>query len=114
RLRSLEGLPALELRSVEMFGDRVAILVYDKALLNEEDIVSATFLIYGRGEGPLVKKIGARWFLSPGPLDGPGGGLVVLDDAGEEVVATFYANDGRLVRTETLTAVRSAKLSVQG
>src|SRR5258708_21275947 len=45
RLKSVEGLATLELRSVEMFGDRVAVLVHDKALLDEEDILSATFLI---------------------------------------------------------------------
>ena len=40
-----------ELRSVEMFGDRVAVLIHDKALLDEEDIFSATFLVYGKSDG---------------------------------------------------------------
>ena len=42
-----------ELRTVEMFGDRVAVLIHDKALLDEEDIFSATFLIYGKSDAPL-------------------------------------------------------------
>ena len=71
RLKSLESLPPRELRSVEMFGDRVAILVHDKALLDEEDIFAATFLVYGKSEGPLVKKIGPA-VVSHAGADHPG------------------------------------------
>jgi len=114
RLRSLESLPPDELRSVEMFGDRVAILIHDKALLDEEDIFSASFLIYGKGDGPLVKKIGPRWFLTPGPLGCSGGSAIVLDDSGEDVMATLYDADCLEVRGETLAVGRAAKMSVQG
>jgi hypothetical protein len=113
RLKSLESLPTLELRSVEMFGDRVAVLIHDKALLDEEDIFSATFLVYGKGDGPLIKKIGPRWFLTPGPIGSPGGGAIVLDDAEDEVVATLYDAEGRAARTEILASERAAKLRVQ-
>jgi hypothetical protein len=113
RLKSLESLPARELRSVEMFGDRVAILVHDKALLDEEDIFAATFLVYGKSDGPFVKKIGPRWFLTPGPISPEDGGAVVLDDSTDEVTATFYDAGGRVVRSECLTATRLAKVSVK-
>ena len=114
RLKSLEGLPPDLLRSVEIFGDRVAVLIHDKALLDEEDIFSASFLCYGKSEGPLVKRIGQRWFLTPGPIGSAGGGGIVLDDSSDEVVATFYDADGRVGQTLTLTTARAAKLSVQG
>ena len=113
RLKSLEGLPHDELRTVEMFGDRVAVLIHDKARLDEEDIFSATFLVYGRSTGPLVKQIGPRWFLTPGPIDSAGGGAAVLDDSGEDVVATLYDADGRVMSSETLGVRRTAKLSVR-
>jgi hypothetical protein len=113
RLKSLESLPPRELRSVEMFGDRVAVLVHDKALLDEEDIFAATFLVYGKSDGPLVKKIGPRWFLTPGPIGHGVGGAVVLDDADDEVVATFYDSGGHAVRSERLPAARLAKLQVK-
>jgi hypothetical protein len=113
RLKSLESLPPRELRSIEMFGDRVAILVNDKALLDEEDIFAATFLVYGKSDGPLVKKIGPRWFLTPGPIGPNAGGAVVLDDSEEEVVATFYDAGGNAVRSERLPASRMARLSVK-
>jgi hypothetical protein len=114
RLKSLESLPRAELRSVEMLGDRVAVLVHDKAMLDEEDIYSATFLVYGKSDEPLVKKIGPRWFLAPGRIGSAGGGAIVLDDSADDVVATFHDAEGRVARTETLAAVRSSKLSVQG
>ncbi len=113
RLKSLEGLPTHELRSVEMFGDRVAVLIHDKAMLDEEDIYSATFLVYGKSDGPLVKKIGSRWFLTPGPIGSSGGGALVLDDADDEVVARLYDADGREAQAQVLATERHAKLSVR-
>jgi hypothetical protein len=114
RLKSLENLPVREMRSVEMFGDRVAILVNDKAMLDEEDIFSATFLIYGKGDAPLAKRIGPRWFVTPGPIGSPGGGAAVLDDSGDEIVATFYGPDGLPAQTERLAAPHVPKLNVKG
>ncbi len=114
RLKALECLPPLELRSVELFGDRVAVLIYEKALLDEEDIFSATFLVYGKSEAPLVKRIGPRWFVTPGPIGCSEGGSLVLDDSGEQVTVTVYDLDGRATRNETLIAQRTARVSVQG
>src|ERR1700689_4115083 len=90
RLKSLERLPPEELRTVEMLGDRVAVLIHDKALLDEEDIFSAKLLIYGRGDSPLIKKMGPRWFLPPGPVGGERSGAIVLDDSDEPLVGTLY------------------------
>jgi hypothetical protein len=114
RLKSLERLPPEQLRTVEMFGDRVAVLIHDKALLDEEDILSATFLIYGKSDAPLLRKIGPRWFLSPGPVAFAGGGALVLDESGDEIVATLHDSDGRVLRTEALHSGRAVKMSVQG
>ena len=114
RLKSLEGLPPEELRSIEMFGERMAVLIHDKALLDEEDIFSAALLIYGKSDAPLIRKIGPRWFLTPGPIGCEGGGAIVLDDAGDDLVATLYDSEGRAVRSEALATGRIAKLSVQG
>jgi hypothetical protein len=114
RLKSLERLPPEELRTVEMLGDRVAVLIHDKAMLDEEDIFSANLLVYGKSDSALVKPIGSRWFMTPGPVGGAGGGAIVLDDAGDELVATVYDAEGHPARTETLSIRRSTKLSVQG
>jgi hypothetical protein len=114
RLRALERLPPQELRTVEMLGEHVAVLIHDKALLDEEDIFSATLLVYGKSESALVKPIGSRWFMTPGPIGRPGCGAMVLDDSGEELVAIVYDADGRPAHRETLSTRRSTKMSVQG
>jgi len=101
RLRSLESLPQRILRTIEMVGDRIAVLAYDKSFIDDEDIYAASFLIYGKSEAPLVKKLGSRWFLTPGPL-GPEGGVCVLDETDDVVLATLFAADGRALQTEQL------------
>jgi hypothetical protein len=94
-------------------GDRIAVLIHDKALLDEEDIFAANLLVYGRSEAHLVKKIGARWFLTPGPL-GPSGGILILDDAADEIVATVYDGRGKALHSEQLVLPRTTKMRIQG
>jgi hypothetical protein len=114
RLKALERLPPQELRTVEMLGEHVAVLIHDKALLDEEDIFSATLLVYGKSDAALLKPIGSRWFMTPGPVGHSGCGALVLDDSAEELVATLYDADGRPARRERLSTRRSTKMSVQG
>src|SRR5207244_2162724 len=94
RLRALEALPEEVSRTIEMVGDRVAVLIHDKAQLDEEDILAANILAFGKNEGALVHKVGPRWFISPGPIAGPGGGLAVLDDEQDDVVVSIFEATG--------------------
>jgi hypothetical protein len=112
-LRGLESLPQRVWRTIEMVGDRVAVLVHDKAMLDEEDILSASMLVYGKSEVPLTKKIGTRWFFTPGELS-ERGGLCVLDDAKEQIEVSLFTKTGVLIKTETLTLSRSSTMRVQG
>jgi len=115
RLRMLEGLPKGGIaRTIEMIGDRVAVLVYDKGLLDEEDIFAASLLVYGKSSEPLVKRIGARWFMTPGNIGVPGGGAAVLDDDGDEIVASVYGADGTCTMKETISIQRATKMKIQG
>jgi hypothetical protein len=114
RLRSLESLPEGAYRSMEMVADRVAVLVYDKSLLDEEDIFAANILVFGKSPEPLVKKIGARWFVTPGNIGSTGGGSAVLDDESEDIVVSIYDPEGKLTSREALVAQRNAKMKIQG
>jgi hypothetical protein len=114
RLKAIEGLPRADRRAVELFGDRLALLVHDRALLDEDDIFAASLLIYGKSDVPLAKRIGPRWFLTPGPLGTTGGGAIVLDDARGEVEASFYDLEGRAAPPETLPQTGPRTGSVQG
>jgi hypothetical protein len=114
RLKTLEALPEAVARTIEMISDRVAVLIYDKALLDEEDILAANILCFGKNDKALVKKIGTRWFVSPGPIGSEGGGLAVLDDESDEVVVTIYDGTGNAVQREVLAQTRATKMRVQG
>jgi len=114
RLRALESLPHAEARTIEMIGDRVAVLIHDKAHLDEEDIVSANILVYGKSGEPLVKKIGARWFISPGSVGCPGGGVAVIEDRDEGIIAEIYDSRGECTKTESLDMARKTTTRVQG
>ena len=114
RLKSLEALPEQIARTIEMVGDRVAVLIHDKALLDEEDILAANLLFFGKSEGPLVRRIGARWFVTPGPIGSPGGGVAVLDDEQDEIMITIFDSSGRPSQREALSLNRATKMRVQG
>jgi hypothetical protein len=113
-LRVFESLPGGQARTIEMVGDRVAVLVYEKALLDEEDIFAANLILYGKSDQPVVRRIGARWFVTPGRIGSSGGGACVLDDGGDDVVVTIYDDAGKARHREALTVVRSTKMRVQG
>ncbi len=113
RLRALESLPQRIWRTMEMVGDRVAVLIHDKANLDEEDILSASLLVYGKSDVAIAKRIGNRWFVSPGELANQGG-ICVLDDAKLEIELSLYDLNGALTKTEVLSMPRSAAMRVQG
>ncbi len=112
RLKALETLPE-RARTMEMIGDRVSLLVNDKASLDEEEIAGAAIIIYGRSEAPLVKSIGPRWFVSPGPVGVSGGGLAVIDDEKDDIEVSLFDGAGKLTVRHTLTIDRSTKMRVQ-
>lgn len=113
RLRVLESLPQPALRTIEMIGDRVSVLIFDKAQLDEEDIFPASLLVYGKSDACIAKRIGARWFLSPGKLSTEGG-ICVIEESGDDLLANFFSQSGAPLLSERMTTVMAAKLKVQG
>jgi hypothetical protein len=108
RLKALEALPEGATRTIEMVGDRVAVLLYDKSQLDEEDLLTANLLFYGKSPEPIVRKVGGRWFVSPGPIGG-GGGLAVVDDEQDDVNVTIFDAHCRPIQREVLTATRTRR-----
>lgn len=112
-LRALMSLPEHALRTVEMIGDRVALITFDKGTLDEEDIYAATLVVYGKSDAPLIKTIGTRTFLTPGPL-GAAGGMMVLEEGDDGTATlTIYDESERPVQTERLTSAKTTKMRVQ-
>lgn len=112
RLRMFESLAGEKTKSVEMIGGKVAVMLYDKAHLEEEDILPATLLIFGRSREPLVKLIGRRWFLSPGSF--PNHGVMIVDDAEEKLRAITYGPDFEPLDSQVLSAPKSLRMRVAG
>ncbi len=116
RLKILECLPHATARTIELFETVVAVLIHDKALLDEEDMLPASIMVFGRSAEPLVHRIGLRCFVSPGPANHPQGGVAMLTDEGDEGVrASIYAPDGTVVQTEVVAQPTAAThMTVQG
>jgi hypothetical protein len=116
KLKCFESLPHANARTIEMFETVVAVLIHDKALLDEEDMLPASILVFGRSAEPVIHKIGFRCFLSPGPVTHANGGVALLcEEEGETVRASIYASDGKCVMTEVVAQPnRAARMTVQG
>jgi len=81
RMRVLQSLPEGHRRATEFIDGRFAIFVYDKAILDEEDIGAASLLVFGRSPEPTMKRIGSRMFVSPGPITAPNGGVGIIEES---------------------------------
>lgn len=119
RLRALSSLPEGNKRTVEFFDGRVTLFMYDKSILDEDDVVGASLFVYGRSAEPKVKRIGSRMFITPGPLAGSQGGLAVLGEGPNGGVRVEIRNiDGSILSEEQLGGTGSMlpgiKMRVQG
>lgn len=100
RLRSIHRLPDPPARAVEMIDDRLLLFVYDKGVLDEEDIANAHMIVYGRGETADLRRFGRRVFFTPGPLATQRVGL--LEATTDGLFALSYDLTGPLVWREAL------------
>jgi hypothetical protein len=69
-LQLLRKLPEAPARAIEMMDKWIVLAVYDKAVLDEDDIANAHIIVYGRSDEPGLKRFGPRCFFTPGPLEG--------------------------------------------
>lgn len=101
-------------RAVEILLDRVVLLAADKTDLDEEDLLPASVIAFGRGEA-LVRRVGSRVFVAPGPPSATGGVAVLAEEAGgSSLTLTLFTADGVEVQSTALDLARAAKLRVQG
>jgi hypothetical protein len=91
------------------------VIIHDKALLDEEDILPAALLVFGKARDPMIHRVGQRTFISPGPLAHPQGGVALLAEEAGEIAVSIYDPKGERVRQETVTSLsRGARLTVKG
>jgi hypothetical protein len=112
QLRIFESLPDAATRAVEMLGGALAVMVYDKGDLNEEDMLPARLLLFGKSKSAVVRQVGPRWFLAPGSIRQSG--IMTLEDRDDGLHLTLFDGSGTELRTERLSTPRSAKVRVSG
>ena len=118
RLRALESLPRADAKTVEVCEGKIAVLTHDKGALDEEDLLPASYLVFGRGAEPVARQVGPRWFLSPGPLR-PGtahepskGGIALLTHEEDGATWTLYDRPGNAVQSIPLTSKTASRVTV--
>lgn len=109
RLAAIRKLPPPPARAVEMVDDRMVLFVYDKAILDEEDIANAHLIVYGKASESDLRRFGRRAFFTPGPL--AGGRVGVLESSEDGVTIALYDLGGVPLWREAL-AQAATKVTV--
>jgi hypothetical protein len=102
-------------RTIEILDGRLVLFVFDKSTLDEEDIMAASVLVFGKSATPIIKKVGPRAFVSPGPIGSEEGGAAMLDDGGGGMRIEVINGRGVVTAREAVGAAsQGVKVRVQG
>ena len=110
-LRVFESLVGDATRSVEMITGKLAVMIYDKAHFDEEDMLPATLLVFGKSPNYVVKQVGHRWFLCPGPFSEAG--VMLLESTEQGLAMSIYTKDGDEVSRQILQTTQNTKFNIQ-
>jgi hypothetical protein len=90
-LEKLRVVPPSPTRALEMVDDRIVLIVRNKSLIAEEDVINSNVVVYGDAKELMFKRYGPRCFFSPGPL--ALGHVGLLDDQSEAAGVVLRALD---------------------
>lgn len=114
RLADLAMLPPPPSRAVEMFEDRVVLMVYDKSVLDEDDVANASIIVWGHAQDAQMRAIGPRVFLTPGSASASSGPHVALVERDEDaILCSLRDHTGKVTMEHRIPLTRGAKLGVQ-
>ncbi|MFO0596041.1 MAG: hypothetical protein U0228_12070 [Myxococcaceae bacterium] len=88
---------AIPRKVLEMLGDSLCCLVYDKNDLDKEDMINAVVLVHGKDAEPKVVTIGPRTFITPGTLKGAKPTVGLLEEVEKKVTFSAFTLDGKEV-----------------
>ncbi|MCC6215106.1 MAG: hypothetical protein IT376_09570 [Polyangiaceae bacterium] len=111
-LSIFESLPDDGTRLIELLDGKVLVMIHDKGKLDEDDILPASLIAFGRSRQPLVRQVGSRWFLSPGSLEDFG--IMTLEDSDDGIHLALFDRTRQEIRRERLLASRGARVRVAG
>lgn len=107
---AVRKLPAPPSRAIEMLDRFIVLGVHDKAVLDEDDIASAHIIVYGKSDGPSLRRFGPRSFFTPGPVRSGHVGYLSVEPNGQCEVSIARLS-GNVILRERLAAP-SAKVVV--
>lgn len=107
--------PSIPRKVLDMVGDTLCCLAYDKNDLSRDDLVNALIFIHGKESEPKLVQIGPRFFLTPGRLAGAAEQTcALLERVDKDLRYSAYRLDGKVVlEPRTLVVDRRTKLSVK-
>jgi len=107
--------PSIPRKVLDMVGDTLCCLTYDKNDLSRDDLVNAVIFIHGKESEPKLVQIGPRFFLTPGRLAGAAEQTcALLERVDKDLRFSAYRLDGKAVlEPQTLAVDRRTKLSVK-
>lgn len=111
-LSIFESLPDDGTRLIELLDGKVLVMIHDKGKLDEDDILPASLIAFGRSRQPLVRQVGSRWFLSPGSLEDFG--IMTLEDSDDGIHLALFDRTRQEIRRERLLASRGGRVRVTG
>jgi hypothetical protein len=107
---AVRKLPEPPSRAIEMLDRFIVLGVHDKAVLDEDDIASAHIIVYGKSDGPSLRRFGPRSFFTPGPVRSGHVGYLSVETNGQCEVSIARLS-GNVILRERLAAP-SAKVVV--
>ncbi|HEX5750341.1 MAG TPA: hypothetical protein VFZ09_29185 [Archangium sp.] len=107
--------PSIPRKVLDMVGDTLCCLTYDKNDLSRDDLVNAVIFIHGKESEPKLVQIGPRFFLTPGRLAGAAEQTcALLERVDKDLRFSAFRLDGKTVlEPRTLAVDRRNKLSVK-
>jgi hypothetical protein len=107
--------PSIPRKVLDMVGDTLCCLTYDKNDLTRDDLVNAPIFIHGKESEPKLVQIGPRFFLTPGRLAGAAEQTcALLEREDKDLRFSAFRLDGKVVlEPKTLAVDRRSKLSVK-
>jgi hypothetical protein len=109
--------PTVDVKAMDMLGDALCTLVYDKNDLTRDDMLNASVFIHGKERQPKVVQIGPRYFVTPGMLTGaPEQTCALIEVAGREKALKFsaFTLEGRtVIDQQTLALGARSKISAR-
>ncbi|MBL8920658.1 MAG: hypothetical protein JNJ54_17465 [Myxococcaceae bacterium] len=108
--------PAVPRKAVDIVGDVICCVVYDKNDLDKEDMLNAAVLVHGKEPEPKVVQIGPRAFITPGRAKGgPRSTVGLLEQLDKQLVFSAWSlADGKvLIDKQPIVTGAKTKVSVK-